>query len=115
MDPISIIAAAAAAITAVYSVTTTACSFLDGAVAIDRTTESFLTELKSFENAIVATKFFLEGNIFARGQYGGDEPFQEPLSSLASCLQNCGRWYQGSCIQTHPFEGWSLGRTYPLH
>lgn len=91
MDPVSIIAAATAAIRAVYSVTTALYTFVDGAVAvaIDQTTESFLSELKSLEDAITAIESCLEGALLARCQDRRDEPLQELPSSLASCLQNC--------------------------
>ena len=90
MDHISILVTASSASRAVYQVSMTLYCFMQGSLAIDKSLQSFVSELDSLKNSIVAIEACLLSPSFqAPEAFSEDETPEELFSSLDASLKNC--------------------------
>jgi hypothetical protein len=90
MDPITILVTAASATRAVYQVSTTLYCFIQGSLTADKSLQSFVSELDSLKNSIVAIEACLRSPSFQVPPEAGEDGTPEELfSSLDTSLKNC--------------------------
>jgi hypothetical protein len=86
MDPFTIVGTAAAALKTLKEVSTAVYSFVDGALRVDHSIQSFLNELDSLKHVIIAIQSCLHNPDLGRHGY---DHLQELFALLGGSLNNC--------------------------
>jgi hypothetical protein len=89
MDPISLGTAAAAAVRAVYQVSTTLYSFIQGVMSVEQSMQSFIDEVDCLKTAIIAVETGLRSPAL-RNQSGSIIiDLRETIDSVSTSLSRC--------------------------